>query len=131
MATAVSIPPISHENPGAFLIHDCPFLVTVACHHCKRRYSHSRDHLGNSAGCTSTALGHAKSGTRYELPTKYRIYRTGLHGCRVLPYVHDVTSVVVRPGKTCGGGGEYCMCPRNKDAQWLYGTLDECLERSG
>src|SRR5947209_4926020 len=56
MAAAVGIPPISHENSGAFLIHDCPFLVTVACHHCKGRYSHSRDHLGNSAGCTSTAL---------------------------------------------------------------------------
>src|SRR5438270_5206429 len=32
MAAAVCIPPVGHENSGAFLIHDCPFLVTVACH---------------------------------------------------------------------------------------------------
>src|SRR5690349_11471848 len=86
MAAAVRIPPISHENSGAFLIHSCPFLVTVARHHCNERCSHRRGHSGNSAGCTSAALGHSKSGMPDELPIKYRIYRTGLQGSCMLLY---------------------------------------------
>src|ERR1700740_2902973 len=54
MAAAVRIPPVGHEDSGAFLIHFCSSLVTVAGHRHQGIFSYRANHI-NAASSTCWA----------------------------------------------------------------------------